>query len=232
MHTSTPSFASDVRVAEALKAANPSLKIGFVGAKVAVQPAESLAQGGVIDFVARNEFDFTIKEIAEGRDWGSVDGISYRNKAGAIIHNKDRADPGGYGPAPLRDRGLQARPADRGLLHRLPDAPVRVPLYGPRLQIPLHILPMAADGRRSSLPGTFAGACRRGNSAGETDVPAGKGVLLRRRHFHRQFAAGRGDRARTWEDGRDVVVQRQGKRAAEDAGGFEGQRAAPAAGGI
>src|SRR5215211_6033377 len=51
--------------AEALEAANPSLKIGFVGAKVAVQPAESLAQGGVIDFVARNEFDFTIKEIAE-----------------------------------------------------------------------------------------------------------------------------------------------------------------------
>ena len=91
MHTSTPSFASDVKVAEALKAANPSLKIGLVGAKVAVQPAESLAQGGVIDFVARNEFDFTIKEIAEGRDWGSVDGISYRNNAGVIIHNKDRA---------------------------------------------------------------------------------------------------------------------------------------------
>ena len=99
MHTSTPSFASDVKVAEALKAENPSLKIGFVGAKVAVQPAESLAQGGVIDFVARNEFDFTIKEIAEGRDWGAIDGISYRNNAGVIVHNKDRADPGGHGPA-------------------------------------------------------------------------------------------------------------------------------------
>ncbi|HBK08574.1 MAG TPA: hopanoid biosynthesis associated radical SAM protein HpnJ, partial [Acetobacteraceae bacterium] len=90
MHTSTPSFASDVKVAEALKAANPSLKIGMVGAKVAVQPTESLAQGAVIDFVARNEFDFTIKEIAEGRDWATVDGISYRNNAGAIVHNKDR----------------------------------------------------------------------------------------------------------------------------------------------
>ena len=91
IHTSTPSFASDVKVAAALKAANPALKIGFVGAKVAVQPAESLAQGAPIDFVARNEFDFTIKEIAEGRDWAAVDGISYRNGAGAIIHNKDRA---------------------------------------------------------------------------------------------------------------------------------------------
>ena len=35
MHTSTPSFASDVRVAEALKAENPDLIIGLVGAAVA-----------------------------------------------------------------------------------------------------------------------------------------------------------------------------------------------------
>src|SRR6201994_2310675 len=72
IHTSTPSFKSDALVAQELKDANPALKIGFVGAKVAVQPDESLKQGAAIDFVARNEFDFTIKEIAEGRDWGNV----------------------------------------------------------------------------------------------------------------------------------------------------------------
>src|SRR5437588_6652328 len=33
MHTSTPSFTSDVKVAEALKARNPKLKIGMIGAK-------------------------------------------------------------------------------------------------------------------------------------------------------------------------------------------------------
>src|SRR5277367_5422945 len=38
LHTSTPSFANDVRVAEAMKDENPSLKIGFIGAKVAVEP--------------------------------------------------------------------------------------------------------------------------------------------------------------------------------------------------
>jgi hopanoid biosynthesis associated radical SAM protein HpnJ len=91
IHTSTPSFASDVKVAQALKDANPSLKIGMVGAKVAVQPEESLLKGLPIDFVARNEFDFTIKEIAEGRDFNAVDGISYRNADGVIVHNKDRA---------------------------------------------------------------------------------------------------------------------------------------------
>src|SRR5271156_4603395 len=91
IHTSTPSFSGDVKAAAALKDANPALKIGFVGAKVAVQPAESLAQGAPIDFVARNEFDFTIKEIAEGRDWADVDGISFRDANGVIQHNQDRA---------------------------------------------------------------------------------------------------------------------------------------------
>jgi hopanoid biosynthesis associated radical SAM protein HpnJ len=91
IHTSTPSFAADVKVAAALKDANPALKIGFVGAKVAVQPAESLQHGAPIDFVARNEFDFTIKEIAEGRDWTAVDGISFRDANRVIQHNKDRA---------------------------------------------------------------------------------------------------------------------------------------------
>jgi hopanoid biosynthesis associated radical SAM protein HpnJ len=91
IHTSTPSFASDVKVAQALKDANPALKIGLVGAKVAVQPEESLVKGLAIDFVARNEFDFTIKEIAEGRSFADVDGISYRNSEGVIVHNRDRA---------------------------------------------------------------------------------------------------------------------------------------------
>jgi len=91
IHTSTPSFASDVQVAQAMKDANPALKIGFVGAKVAVQPAESLQQGAPIDFVARNEFDFTCLEVAEGRDFADIDGISYRDANGRLVHNKDRA---------------------------------------------------------------------------------------------------------------------------------------------
>jgi hopanoid biosynthesis associated radical SAM protein HpnJ len=91
LHTSTPSFASDVKVAAALKDANPKLKIGLVGAKVAVEPEASLAASRAIDFVAREEFDFTIKEVAEGRAFSDIDGLSYRNAAGDIAHNGDRA---------------------------------------------------------------------------------------------------------------------------------------------
>ena len=90
LHTSTPSFKSDVKVIEALKAENPRLKAGLIGAKVAVQPDLSLIEGPVVDFVARNEFDFTIKEVAEDRAWSSIPGLSYRNARGAITHNPDR----------------------------------------------------------------------------------------------------------------------------------------------
>jgi hypothetical protein len=42
LHTSAPSFAADARAAHALKAENPKLRIGLVGAHVAVSPEESL----------------------------------------------------------------------------------------------------------------------------------------------------------------------------------------------
>ncbi len=90
LHTSTPSFPSDVQVAEALKEANPKLAVGFVGAHVAVSPDASLRASPAIDFVARKEFDFTLKEIAEGRPFEEIDGISYRT-GHRIVHNRERA---------------------------------------------------------------------------------------------------------------------------------------------
>jgi hopanoid biosynthesis associated radical SAM protein HpnJ len=91
LHTSTPSFISDVRVAEALKDANPKLKIGFVGAKVAVEPEDSLKASAAVDFVAREEFDFTIREVSEERPWDAIDGLSFRAASGTIVHNRNRA---------------------------------------------------------------------------------------------------------------------------------------------
>ena len=90
MHTSTPSFKSDLRTARALKAANPKLKIGLIGAKVAVDPNGSLLACEDVDFVARNEFDFTIKEVAEGREFDRIAGLSYRAPDGRIVHNDER----------------------------------------------------------------------------------------------------------------------------------------------
>lgn len=91
LHTSTPSFNQDLRTAELIRARNPDALIGLVGAKVAVEPDKSLSASPAIDFVAREEYDFTLVEIAEGRPLAEVDGITWRSADGAFIRNKDRA---------------------------------------------------------------------------------------------------------------------------------------------
>ena len=91
MHTSSPSFPGDIKVAEAFKRVNPNLRIGLVGAKVAVDPTGSLLASEAIDFVAREEFDFTIAEVAEGRPYDEVDGLTYRDGDGTVRQTRDRA---------------------------------------------------------------------------------------------------------------------------------------------
>jgi hopanoid biosynthesis associated radical SAM protein HpnJ len=90
VHTSTPSFASDVKAISALKAANPALKAGLIGAKAAVDAEGTLKAAPVVDFAARSEFDFTIKEVADGRDWKSILGLTFRDANGRIQHTPDR----------------------------------------------------------------------------------------------------------------------------------------------
>jgi hopanoid biosynthesis associated radical SAM protein HpnJ len=89
LHTSAPSFAHDVRVAEALKAANPALRIGMVGAHVAVLREQALAASPALDFVTGGEFDFTILEVAEARPLASVRGLSYR-EGGSLQRTPER----------------------------------------------------------------------------------------------------------------------------------------------
>src|SRR5258708_31053842 len=68
MHTSTPSFSVDVRTAEALKALKPSLKIGMILAKDAVEPEARLQASPALDFVARNESELALSESAPAHD--------------------------------------------------------------------------------------------------------------------------------------------------------------------
>ncbi|MGN6374496.1 MAG: hopanoid biosynthesis associated radical SAM protein HpnJ [Sphingomonas sp.] len=91
LHTSTPSFMQDVHTAELIKQRNPNALVGFIGAKVAVETQASLEASTAVDFVCRNEFDFTILDVAQGKPLAEIDGISWRNAAGEIVHNKDRA---------------------------------------------------------------------------------------------------------------------------------------------
>ena len=217
LHTSTPSFASDVKTVRALKELNPNLKIGMVGAKVAVDPTGSLQACEELDFVARNEFDFTVKEVAEGRDFAGIKGLSYRNADGRIVHNEERA-----------------------ILHNMDELPFVTPVYKRDLTIEnyfggylLHPYMSFYTGRGCKSrctfclwPQTVGGHAYRTRSVGHVidelkwakkAFPAGQGILLRRRHADRRPAARRGTGARDRQARHHLVLQRQGQRAAQDA---------------
>ena len=90
MHTSTPSFPTDAKFGELLKARKPGIRIGLVGAKVAVDPTGSLKASDAIDFVAREEFDYTCQEVAEGKPYADIVGLSYKLADGTVKHNPPR----------------------------------------------------------------------------------------------------------------------------------------------
>jgi hopanoid biosynthesis associated radical SAM protein HpnJ len=90
IHTSTPSFPTDARFAELLKQVKPGCKIGLVGAKTMVDPVGSLEATAAVDFVCREEFDYTCKDVADGVPLADIKGLSYREPDGRIVHNLPR----------------------------------------------------------------------------------------------------------------------------------------------
>jgi hopanoid biosynthesis associated radical SAM protein HpnJ len=89
LYTSTPGFPGDIRLAKRIKDVNPEIKIAFVGPHVTVLPEPSLRDCSAIDFVVRKEFDYAVKEFADGKPLDQILGVSYR-KNGSFEHNADR----------------------------------------------------------------------------------------------------------------------------------------------
>lgn len=89
IYTSTASLKKDIQTAEDIKSAKPEILIAFVGPHPSVLPEETLQASPAIAFVTRGEFDYTIKEIAEGKAFNQVRGISYK-EGDKIVHNPPR----------------------------------------------------------------------------------------------------------------------------------------------
>jgi hopanoid biosynthesis associated radical SAM protein HpnJ len=88
LFTSTPGFPGDIRLAKAIKADNPKIKIAFVGPHVTVLPEKSLRDCPEIDFVCRKEFDFSVVDFAKGKPLEEIPGISFL-KDDKVVHNPD-----------------------------------------------------------------------------------------------------------------------------------------------
>ncbi len=88
LFTSTPGFPGDIGLSKAIKAANPRIKIAFVGPHVSVLPEKSLRDCPSIDFVARKEFDYAVVDFAKGKPLEEIAGISFL-KDEKVVHNPD-----------------------------------------------------------------------------------------------------------------------------------------------
>ena len=88
LFTSTPGFPGDIRLARAIKGANPNIKIAFVGPHVTVLPEKSMRDCPEIDFVCRKEFDYAVTDYAKGKPLEEIPGVSFL-KDGKVVHNPD-----------------------------------------------------------------------------------------------------------------------------------------------
>lgn len=95
MDTVTASFKNDIHVAKLIKEMLPETKILLVGTHVSALPDRSLQESeGVIDWVAREEYDMTAVEVAQKvekgeTDWENVKGLSFQ-RDGQVVNNDAR----------------------------------------------------------------------------------------------------------------------------------------------
>lgn len=86
MLTSTASVESDAAIAKKISAKTGAKTIA-VGVHATAVPEDTLNQG--FDIVARGEYDYTIRDLAEGIRLEKIEGISFK-KGKKIIHNNAR----------------------------------------------------------------------------------------------------------------------------------------------
>jgi radical SAM superfamily enzyme YgiQ (UPF0313 family) len=98
LHTTTPSIDSDLSYASLAKELFYDCKTVVVGSHVTAEPEDTLKRAnGVVDVVARGEYDYALRDLAEllGSGWTipklfEVRGISYLDDNGKLVHTSTR----------------------------------------------------------------------------------------------------------------------------------------------
>ena len=95
VNTSTPSIYSDCNFVTSVKTLNKEIKTVLVGTHPSAVPDETLKACRDIDFIARREYEYTLRELAEKLEHGDENhkdilGISYIDEYGKVNNNPDR----------------------------------------------------------------------------------------------------------------------------------------------
>ncbi len=93
LDTTTPSIFNDIEVMKKLKRRFPRARFCMVGTHATGTVDETFSLTDELDFIARGEYDYTIRDLAYAlenqSDLEDVEGLSFRRN-GEIIHNPDR----------------------------------------------------------------------------------------------------------------------------------------------
>ncbi|MBT9485468.1 radical SAM protein [Sediminibacterium sp.] len=91
--TSTPSIDADINFARAIKEGNSSIIVSLVGTHASSMAKEIIREFDFIDFIARREYDETIKQILDAittkKSWYNTLGITFKNDSREVVTNSD-----------------------------------------------------------------------------------------------------------------------------------------------
>jgi radical SAM superfamily enzyme YgiQ (UPF0313 family) len=85
----TPTLKEDMKSADLAKVINPRIVTVSKGAHFLHLDRQALADFPTLDVVMRGEYEETILDLAMGKEWGDIPGITYR-QAGEISRTPDR----------------------------------------------------------------------------------------------------------------------------------------------
>lgn len=85
----TPLISNALRIAERIRTDLPDTRLVLGGVHPTVRPEETLEHSAV-DVVVRGEGEMTALALCRDQPLAAIEGISWRNDAGEVIHNPDR----------------------------------------------------------------------------------------------------------------------------------------------
>ncbi len=89
IHATTPSIYNDIEQAKTIKE-RVKCKVVFVGQHVSAEPDNTFTIGrDVVDYILRGEYDYTLRDLADGVAVDVIQGMSRRDGA-TVKHNPDR----------------------------------------------------------------------------------------------------------------------------------------------
>ncbi|NTV29312.1 MAG: B12-binding domain-containing radical SAM protein, partial [Candidatus Omnitrophica bacterium] len=90
IHATTPSIYNDIEQARVIKEQN-NCQVAFVGQHVSAEPHNTLEIArGAIDYILRGEYDYTLRDLANGLPPVQLPGLTWRSAEGKIIDNPNR----------------------------------------------------------------------------------------------------------------------------------------------